>query len=518
MSKEDFSEASFLGTIKAMPNLDFSLIGISEASVSETAKSLLPEEFDASKNIDLLPVVFNLAVVNKFNKNGDGVDAKSAVASVKNFANKPINCEHKKDKIVGHILSATLGLEEDSFDGHVDLESFAEETRPFYIKASGVIYRHIFPKLCSVIIDASNKESENYESLSTSWEIGFKNHKIIKNSKSLLVTDGEEVKEEEEAKKLRKLLKANGGKGVDKEGNSIHRLITNEFLPLGAGLTYNPAAEVKGVFTIPDDKEEDLNQEEGQSSEIFNNFIIKNSLTQDMTVRIKNFKENLNMTKEQFDQFLQKIETSAASVLKEEGQAKSIGLIMADALKDFSKEWEDKVVAEQQAASKAKEDLQTLQASFEEVKTELDKVKQEAAAKAAAELFNNRMNFVEATYSFSEEELKFVINELKTIEASDEAFEGFKTKLGTLFSHKSKASIKEKEEEIQNTIEQEVQRRLQESKQGESNASTKEGEGEEGLENLESNASTVPNNSGEASVKENLLEKLKKNFSVEVTL
>ena len=45
---------------------------ISEASLSNLAP-LVPKNIDYKSNVDLLGVAFNAAVVNKFNRNGDGM-------------------------------------------------------------------------------------------------------------------------------------------------------------------------------------------------------------------------------------------------------------------------------------------------------------------------------------------------------------------------------------------------------------------------------------------------------------
>jgi hypothetical protein len=37
---------------------------------------LVPKDIDYKSNVDLLGVAFNAAVVNKFNRNGDGMDTK----------------------------------------------------------------------------------------------------------------------------------------------------------------------------------------------------------------------------------------------------------------------------------------------------------------------------------------------------------------------------------------------------------------------------------------------------------
>ena len=80
MSLDDFEICHFEGTVKKISEEEFKSLGISEGTIMDTAQSLLPDDFDPEENIDVLPVVFNLAKVNEFNKNGDGMDAKTAIA------------------------------------------------------------------------------------------------------------------------------------------------------------------------------------------------------------------------------------------------------------------------------------------------------------------------------------------------------------------------------------------------------------------------------------------------------
>lgn len=506
MDIKEWSFASFHAPILALP--DSFELGVSRASIVESGKKLLPDNFNQEKNVDLLPVVFNLAVVNKFNSNGDGIDADTAIEAIKLFANKPINCEHKKDKIVGHILSATLSFDENDFSMQ-DPESFRGEEKPFYIKASGVVYRHVFPKLCQAIVEASDPESDNYESISTSWEIGFKKSKFVVYQDSPIVS-ASTIVADSDVKQIKTNHRAFGGKGKDLKGNNVARIIIGEILPLGAGLTYNPAAEVKGVFIIPDEKIE--NKKEKKQT--------KNSLIAENAVRIEKFKEILNMDKKQFDEFLQKLEQSAASVFSEESQAKSVGLLMKDALTEYSKVWETKVSEEKEAAVKAKASLSQLETSFEEVQKELKEIKAEQEIKAASDLFNARMNFIEANYTFTEDETKLVIQDIKTVEASDEAFEAFKNKLSVLFSHKSKASILAQKEEIAKQIEEEVVKRTSKTQEATASDTSEEKDvaAEEALAQLDAQGNVIPNNSQEASAKESLVEKLKKSFSVNIKL
>lgn len=103
---------------------------ISKASL-DNLESLIPGGVNFEDNIDLLGVAFNAAVVNKFNKNGDGIDSKTAIEYTKNFVHKPTNIEHDKDKIVGHIASA--GWSEYGTSRIMEAEELEGYTKPFNI-------------------------------------------------------------------------------------------------------------------------------------------------------------------------------------------------------------------------------------------------------------------------------------------------------------------------------------------------------------------------------------------------
>ena len=77
MSLDDFKICQFEASVRKIKDEEFELFGLSQGAIQEAAESLLPDDFDPEENIDVLPVVFNLAKVNEFNKNGDGIDAKT---------------------------------------------------------------------------------------------------------------------------------------------------------------------------------------------------------------------------------------------------------------------------------------------------------------------------------------------------------------------------------------------------------------------------------------------------------
>ena len=120
-------------------------------------------DVDTGKDIDLLPVAFNACVANRVNKNGDVVDSKTAMNMYKNFVNKPINLEHKIDRVVGVILAA--GFSEFGTDKPLN-EKDIEGDDPFNITLGGVIWKVVNSRVADIIEDASDPTSENYMKVS----------------------------------------------------------------------------------------------------------------------------------------------------------------------------------------------------------------------------------------------------------------------------------------------------------------------------------------------------------------
>jgi hypothetical protein len=106
----------------------------------ESLRPLIPSEINLDKNIDLLAVAFNAAVVNKFNKNGDGIDSETAVAVKDYFVHKPTNIEHDRDRIVGHIVSAGFS-EYDQYSELMSDDAALIKDEPFNIALAAVVYK-----------------------------------------------------------------------------------------------------------------------------------------------------------------------------------------------------------------------------------------------------------------------------------------------------------------------------------------------------------------------------------------
>ena len=502
MSLDDFNICLFEGSVKKISEEEFESFGLSEGTIQEAAQSLLPDDFNPEENIDVLPVVFNLAKVNEFNKNGDGIDAKTAVAAVKRFINKPINIEHKKDKIVGHMINASFSDREFDFKNN-DIESYADKKEPFYINAAGLIYSQIYPELAQAISEASDEDDESYQSISTSWELAFKDFEVAVGSnllKDSTIVNGAEKND------LKQYIKGLGGKGKNENGELVNRLIVGQTYPLGAALTKNPAASVRGVYT----SEKTTKQES----------VEKISRNTNINVKTDKLKNIFNMDKEQFDQLITQLSKSVASAVKEGSEAKTVSETIRDTLVEHNESWTAKMDVEREAKAQAEAELEEMKSSFKQTKEELDALKSEVEAKAAVDLFNDRMNFVDNDYDLNEKEMALVTAEVKELGSSEEDFNSYKEKLEVIFAHKLKKNIEAQEADIKARIEEAVANR----EEGEEDGDPEDGEDEaeeKPEEELEAEGdeaeAAIPNNNAEASESISLVDRLKKSFEVEVS-
>ena len=113
-------------------------LSISVASL-ENLKPLIPKGIDLDRNIDLVGAAFNAAIVNRFNRNGDGIDSATAKDLIDYFVHKPTNIEHKKQKVVGHIVNAAFtDMDNEKI---LNTDKLEAKTDPFYI--SSVSYTHL---------------------------------------------------------------------------------------------------------------------------------------------------------------------------------------------------------------------------------------------------------------------------------------------------------------------------------------------------------------------------------------
>lgn len=489
---------------------------ISETKISKASirnlESLIPENINLDRNIDLLGVAFNAAVVNKFNKNGDGIDSGIALSIKDYFIHKPTNIEHNRDQVVGHIVSSGFSSYEDS---HIMTdEEVKSSENPFNISLAAVVYKNASPQFSDLLESSADENGDFSTIISTSWELGFNEFAVAIGSEDL---KDNEVVYGEEAEKYKEHLTAFGGSGKLEDGRSVHRLVTGEVYPLGVAFTTKPAADVNGVLVA--DTQENREQSTKANNQFLNKIQEKSSHIDKKTV-IQPKEPNLHNTME-----TEKLINSLEALLDEKRRSNdfseeavaSISKLVNDVIIEKSSEWKSQV---EEAESKAKE-LEKSQAEIaekynalqEELKTaneNLQIIKDENAARDAQEAFNLRMESLSNEFDLSEEELEIVASEVKGLESSEEAFSSYKEKFSKIWSHKNKEAIKTQAEELEAKIAAEVEKRLA--------ADTQEEPAEvvdAALENAEETEEAIPNNNSESLEEESLSDRFEKAFSQE---
>ena len=241
-------------TIFANANCPIKALSVTEeqktalASLKDVA-NFLPKDIDFESNGDLLGFSANAAVANSVNLNDDGITGNNLVEVAKNFIGKFCDLEHKRNRIVGYITN--YGFSKFGTDEIMTEEEARNTTEPFNIVLGGIIWRLADKDFAAYIEESSNPESENFESVSTSWEVGFSENNLVllPKGKSLYKEGMIITSEDKDFDKISQCLRANGGDGTWGEFR-VCRDIILPALPLGIGFTENPAASVKGVATI----------------------------------------------------------------------------------------------------------------------------------------------------------------------------------------------------------------------------------------------------------------------------
>ena len=257
-------------------------IDISKANI-QNLRGLIPTSIDLDKNIDLMGVAFNAAVVNEFNKNGDGISTKTAIDSVQQFVHKPTNIEHDKTKIVGHIVNAGFS---DYSDSTILINVDENEQNPFNIALGAVVYKTIDKDFFETLRKSTDPKSKMHQTVSASWEIGFSEYQIAVGSKNL--KEAEIISDPKKITEMKGMLRAFGGKGVMDDGTPIYRLIVGDVYPLGIGFTMKPSANVKGIISKDfEEKEEVEKSDKSQAAQLKK---ISNKISQNLKNTVNNTK------------------------------------------------------------------------------------------------------------------------------------------------------------------------------------------------------------------------------------
>ncbi len=506
------------------------MFNVSEASL-ESLKTLIPDDVDLDKNIDLMAVAFNAAVVNKFNKNGDGIDTSTALAIKDYFIHKPTNIEHQKNKVVGHIISSSFS--EYGTNKILEASELEDENGPFNIALGALVYKIVNPTFAK-LLEQSQEDGEFKNIVSASWEIGFNDYVIAVGSDDL--SQAEIVSDKKQIEEFNQYLKAYDGEGKMEDGTPIFRLVVGDIYPLGIGFTTNPAADVKGV--IMENSQAQSSEEKNDEAEKINvnnqkfyyNNKNKSSLLKENSVNNTNdiTMDNQDLLKQIEGMLSEKIGDSQQF---EEAVA-SVSKVMMEAIREKDASWQEEKEQKEKALAEATERQEALSKEMEELKEKLTaseeqwkELSEEKRLREAKDLFNSRMASVTEAFDLNEEDLKIVASEVSELESEEEAFASYEDKLKVMWQHKTKAYIEEQEKLFQEKLEAEIKKRVEDLSEStaseevseESSEESSEEVAEEVLEDVEEeSAASISNNNEAASTEEqSLREKFNAAFSKE---
>ena len=436
-------------------------------------------EVDTDANYDLLPVAFNAFVANRVNKNGDVVDTETAIAMHKNFVNKPVNIEHNRKSVIGTILTA--GFSSFGDDKPLTEEEVKDMKGPFNVTLGGVIWKITDKELADKIENSSDPTSDDYMNISASWELGFNEYNIVvleaeeKNIENArIISDPQEV-EAHEGK-----LRGFGGEGKLDDGSFIYRKVVNKVVPLGIGLTENPAADVKGVLVASEDTQIEAEVAEENEENISQNTKTNVSIQKVEAMKIENITD-IN------DESLQTLKASAIHEYIQES--------LKDASEKFTSEKQEKEDALAEANEKHEgllKEHETLKAELESVKEKLASLETEKVEREMLEQFNQRMASFDERYDLTDEDRKVLASQIKDL--TEEDFASFDKNMTVLLSSKVKT---EETEEVVEEVEASVAEEVVES----------------AVENAEVEKETVPVSS--PAEEPSITEKYSKAFSIE---
>jgi len=506
-------KTSFENIVTASVNFDKNIL-LSQASL-EPLKSIIPATVNLDKNVDLVGAAFNAAVVNRFNKNGDGIDTNTAIAFKKYFIHKPTNIEHKKQRVVGHIVNSAFSsygenkiLSDDDVRGTLN---------PFNIALAAVVYKTVDRQFADALMDSNDPESALFERISASWEIGFNEYLVAVGSLDL--KQAEIITKKEQIEEFKKYLKGFDGPGVMNDGTPVYRLVTGRIYPLGIGFTTNPAADVQGVVIDDgtsamktendeeeneeeDDEEDEMEVEEAECYEV-------NSLDL-LSLNNKLFsqsdKQPVNNTKTKImdlEQILSALKTVLAekqeTVKFSEEAVASISAKIADSIKqkneEIKLEMEKAEVAKAEAIAQAeqfKKDLEDNNKKLAETAAKLEELQNTISAQAAQEIYNSRMANLDSEYDLDEVDRSYLAKEISGLDTSDEAFASYKEKLAVLFRHKNKASKQDQDKIFQERLEAELAKRMGQVKTQQTEVVQKTVEVETALANAKREEPAIP--------------------------
>jgi hypothetical protein len=217
-------------------------------------------------------------------------------------------------------------------------------------------------------------------------------------------------------------------------------------VPLGVGLTLNPAADVQGVAVKTEEKALDI-QENKSSIQMLN----ENNISQeaDLNVKLERIYMKITKIEEITDSLLSQVTASSVvDFIAEEIKKVSDQFVTEKAEKDNAV----KAATEKYEAAFAEQEV--LKKQLAEVNEKLSAIQAEQEAKAKQEAFTLRMAALDEEFELSDEDRQVLAADIKDL--NEEAFSAYKTKMSVLMKEKNKAAKKAAQDKMNKEKEQEM--------------------------------------------------------------
>lgn len=410
-----------------------SLISIAEIESLESFN--FPKEVSLKDNPDLIGVIFRAANINVANRNGECINQKTAIEIGRKFVHKPINIGHKKEKVVGFIVGygwSELNGEE------ITEEQAAEKKDPFDLIIKAVIWGYVNQKIAVMLADASDPESDFYESLSASWELGFSKYSFYKGDRNpnfgLKITDQEDFDRLSRMRKAKVLTDP-------KDGQDFFRQIESDeenypVIPLGIAITERPAAFVKGILMVDPEK----NDSEEKN---FPNTSISDVSKDTKIMKVKTIQELLK-------------------IIPEDSHA-SVKDFFEEGLKKTAAEYEAKNKEKTEALENAKASLDAQSREIEALKSEMQKLVSQAEKEQSERKFSERMSHLDEVFELDANDRKVIASEISHLD--EKGFESWIQKFEVIAAAKNKKKIAEEKEKFEKAVAEAVKKKMEEEKE-----------------------------------------------------
>lgn len=441
----------------------------------DSLKGILPDDINVDDNPDLLYIAGNAFVAGMSNLNSDGVSKATAIQIAPKFKYKFIDKNHERADIIGCIFN--FGYSKYGSNELLTEEQAENSEEPFNVAIGGFIWKVPNPELADLIIDASDENSSNYGSVSLSWEVFLDDYDIVIGNKEISKA---ELVPTAQFEVYDKLLRANGGDGLSPDGRQLYRIIKGDALPVGIGVVSSPAANVRGLYVLKSNSEqENLEVNDSDSNIITNTEIneteeekeieklgeiaaskLKFKDTKLKTSQNQENKKNNNKNKNKCvkNNSIMKI-TKIADINDENSENFSLADVrhflsqqISEEIDKASSTYAEQLEAKQAElknhaadAAKVQAQLEDTQKQIEDLKSQLEQEKQSRAAEKAQADFNSRMTNLDNEYELGDKEREVIAKRIKDLD--DTSFSNWLEEFSLFAAKKKKAAKPDPDED-----------------------------------------------------------------------